>query len=119
MTTTRPGDIILVCYPYTNLQDCKKRPAMVVSSSEHNRSSGQCVVIPITSSVHRALEDREVLIDGSERVQTGLYKTSIAKAGILFTIESPMILKSIGSAPQGLLRRTVTEVLKVFPTWSD
>ncbi|MGC9346584.1 MAG: type II toxin-antitoxin system PemK/MazF family toxin [Anaerolineae bacterium] len=110
MTTTEQGDVVLVNYPTTDLRATKKRPAVVISSSAYNRESLDCVVVPVTSRINRAPSPYEVLVDGYDQAEAGLYKPSLVKAGVLFTIEQGMIQRSIGSTPKLLLEKILTAV---------
>ena len=43
MTGFKQGDVILVPYPFGERAGGKKRPALVVSASEHNQATGELV----------------------------------------------------------------------------
>ena len=51
MTDYKQGDVILVPYPFGERASGKKRPALVVSSSEYNQATGELVIAQITSRV--------------------------------------------------------------------
>jgi site-specific DNA recombinase len=44
MTAYEPGDVILVPYPFDERAGGRKRPALVISSREHNEETGELVV---------------------------------------------------------------------------
>jgi hypothetical protein len=44
MTAYEPGDVILVPYPFGERAGGRKRPALVISSREHNEETGELVV---------------------------------------------------------------------------
>lgn len=49
------GDIVIVKFPYTNLQGSKLRPAIIVSNSEVNSSNDYIVVMLTTQNVRGRL----------------------------------------------------------------
>ncbi len=43
------GDVVLVPFPFTNQAASKKRPAIVVSNGNYNRTKPDVVVMAVTS----------------------------------------------------------------------
>ena len=114
MTTTSQGEVVLIDYPTTDLRSTKKRPAIVISSQDYNRGSPDCVVVPVTSQINRAPSPYEVFVDGGEQRRAGLYKPSIVKASVMFTVERGMIRETIGTTPTDLLQRIMSAVCRVL-----
>ena len=56
MTTYKPGDILLVPFPFTDHTATKQRPAVVLSSELYNRSNPDLIIAPITSKVYRTAQ---------------------------------------------------------------
>ena len=48
-TVFKPGDVILLSYPFGQGAGVRKRPALVVSSSAFNQETGELVIAQITS----------------------------------------------------------------------
>jgi mRNA interferase MazF len=53
MTRYRPGDIVLVRFPFTDLSASKKRPALVLSTPGFTARQGDVVVLAMTSQPQR------------------------------------------------------------------
>ena len=51
MTDYKQGDVILVPYPFGERASSKKRPALVISSTEYNQATGELVIAQITGRV--------------------------------------------------------------------
>lgn len=105
------GDIVLVLFPFTNQTQAKQRPAVVVSSSAYNARRLDVVLMAITSQVHTPLEFGETEIAAWQ--QAGLIKPSVAKP-LVFTLEKPRVIKSIGrleSADRARLETTLRSIL--------
>jgi len=114
MMSIRKGDVVLIPYPYTDMSATKKRPSLVISSTEHNSSKHECILMPITSQTQNAERRGYVLIAGQERAQSGLRYDSVVKTDILFTFENSMIVKKIGSAPRAVMTKVYTMLKHVL-----
>jgi mRNA interferase MazF len=49
MTTSEPGNIVLVRFPFTDLTSTKQRPALIISPREYSLLHGDVVLMPLTS----------------------------------------------------------------------
>ena len=49
MTRCKPGDVVLVRFPFTDLSSAKKRPALVLSVPAFTARQGDVVVLAMTS----------------------------------------------------------------------
>ena len=56
-------DIILVPFPFTDLTNSKRRPALIISNNKFNKESGDVIVCAITSNI----SDDSILIQPIER----------------------------------------------------
>lgn len=96
MTTYSPGDIVLCPFPFTDLTDVKRRPALVVSSEEYNAAMGDVVLAPITSNLSAPP------VPGDHRIQdwgeSGLIGPSVVRAK-LTTIDSNLFVRTLGRLP--------------------
>jgi mRNA interferase MazF len=54
MTDYSFGDVILVPFPFTDQTTSKKRPAIVVSSSDYNFNRPDLVLLAVTSQVRKS-----------------------------------------------------------------
>ena len=93
MTIYELGDIVLVPFPFSNLLTTKKRPAVVISSTQYNILTADIVIIAITSQTQRVLGIGECIIEDYQAA--GLYKNSTIKPAIA-TIEQTLVLKKLG-----------------------
>ncbi len=104
------GDIVLVPFPFTNQRGTKKRPAVVGSSNIYNSSRRDLILFAVTSQVRKPLNLGEVEI--IEWQKAGLLKPSVIKP-VLTTIESNLILKSLGTLENSDLLK-LQNILKVI-----
>lgn len=92
-TSCKFGDVVLVGFPFTNLQAVKKRPAVVINSSAYSAQRKDLIVLAITSQVQHSLELGEQLI--GEWQQAGLLKASAFKP-LIATLEQGTVLRRLG-----------------------
>lgn len=92
-TTYRRGDVVLVPFPYTDLTNSKKRPALVVSGASYGPAD--IIVAQITGNVtvHR-FGDHAV----TGWRQAGLLIPSIVRAK-LATLDRAMVQRKLGRMP--------------------
>ena len=87
------GDIILVRFPFTNLQTTKQRPAVIVSGSAHNQARNDVVILAITGQTKVTSEYAHCEV--ADWQAAGLLKISVLKP-IVATIEQEMIIRILG-----------------------
>ncbi len=90
--TYEPFSIIVVPFPFTDKDYTKKRPALVMSSLEHQEQTNHISLLMITSAKNSAWTSDYVIniLEG-----TGINAQSIIRQK-LFTIDSRLVIKSIG-----------------------
>jgi len=93
MINYKRGDVVLVPFPFSDQTAIKKRPAVIISSNEHNDNSSDVIIIAVTSQINNVIEIGECLIIDWQKA--GLMKLSSIKSAIS-TIEKALILKNLG-----------------------
>ncbi len=97
MTTYRRWDIVLVPFPFSDLTAAKKRPALVLSPNEFNRSGADLVVAFITSRMDVSPRPGDYRIRSWK--ESGLPKASLLRMK-LATIDRDTVVKKIGRLRQ-------------------
>ena len=87
------GDVVLVPFPFTDQSGIKKRPAVIVSSTEYQTQRRDLVIMAITSQVRPRPAFGEFTI--AEWKKAGLIAPSAVKP-VLTTIEKRLVLKKLG-----------------------
>jgi mRNA interferase MazF len=93
MTPCEFGEVVLVTFPFTNLQSGKKRPAVVVSDAAYQRQRPDVILMAITSQVRQPLAFGEYLLQDWQ--QAGLLKPSVLKP-LIATLEQGAIVRTLG-----------------------
>lgn len=103
------GDVVVTPFPYSDLSDSKKRPALVVATLK-----GEDVILcQITT---RAIaDDYSIPIEDKDFASGGLKKASNVRPNRLFTADSRLILYRAGVlSPEKMadVMRVIFEILK-------
>lgn len=74
-TACKFGDVVLVVFPFTNLQATKKRPAVVISNAACQQGRPDVILMAITSQIRQPLAFGDYLL--TDWQQAGLLKPSV------------------------------------------
>ena len=102
----KKGTVVLTLFPFTDLTNTKRRPAVVVSGNYSNQDD--VIVAFISSVIPAELSETDFVYDMSQQdfQQSGLKKISVIKLGKLVTVN-----KSIISGELGLLGDDTIEII--------
>ncbi|MBI4032297.1 type II toxin-antitoxin system PemK/MazF family toxin [Candidatus Berkelbacteria bacterium] len=102
------GDVVVVRFPYSDLQGSKRRPALVLAQAEFEN----LILCQITS---RAYTSRTaVRLVKSDVVDGALPVTSYVRPDKLFTAEPIIIEKHVGRVTTELRQKILARVRKIF-----
>src|SRR5438552_984405 len=90
MTRYRPGDVVLVRFPFTDLSTTKNRPALVLSTPGFAARQGDVVVLAMTSK-----PQREAKLRLSRWQSAGLPKPTWLKP-VVGTLATSLVLRRLG-----------------------
>lgn len=105
------GQIVLVCFPFTDLSSTKQRPAVVISNVEYNQKRPDLILIAVTSQIRTSASFGEMIITNWQ--SAGLLKPSAVKP-IIFTANKSIIKKPIGrlsSNDQQILKTAINIII--------
>jgi len=107
----KPGTIVLVNFPFTDLQSSKVRPALVLTTK-----GDDVIILGIFSKIPDEFRDFWVKIDETDKNfrLTGLKKTSIIKTEKITVIHRSLIRRELGHLSQELLQRVKKTLLKTL-----
>lgn len=87
------GDVVLVAFPFTNLQTSKKRPAVIISRKRYQQNRPDVILMAITSQVRQPLTTGEAILHDWQAA--GLAKPSVLKP-LIATLEQSQIVQVMG-----------------------
>ena len=94
MTGYRPGDVVLVPYPFGYGAGGRKRPALVVSGEGYNQGTGELVIAQITSRISAPPRRGDYRIE--EWREAKLPRPALVRAR-LATVEVTLVFRRLGS----------------------
>ena len=107
-TSIEQRTIILIPFPYTDLSGAKKRPALVISSSEFNAKNEDVICCLITSNPE--VTQHSIKITNKDMESGYLDFESKIKPYRLFTINKKLIYKSLGRLSVEKSKEAIEEV---------
>ena len=113
MMKLESGAIVLVTFPFTDLQSSKVRPALVLSSK-----GDDVIIVGIFSKDSEELRESWVRIDEFDSAfgQTGLKKASIIKTEKIAVVHRSLIRKELGCLPSERMqevKQTLRKTLEI------
>lgn len=103
------GDVVLLPYPFTDLQATKVRPAIVVAAEDGKYSD--VFVVPVTSRISALNSGEYVLKNWSS---AGLNVPSAVKRGCVL-VDTALILKKVGTCS----KPDVTALNRALKQWLE
>ncbi len=96
MTICDRGDVVLVPFPFTDLSEVKRRPALVISTGEYNRATGDLVIAQITSRIRAPQRPGDHHVEKWR--EAGLVSSSLVRAR-LTTLQNALLIRVLGRMP--------------------
>ena len=93
MTVYDQGDVILVPYPFGDRVGGRKRPALVVSPTEYNQSTGELIIAQITGRQSENARCGDCPINDWKAAN--LPRPALVRAR-LATLETSLVLRRLG-----------------------
>jgi len=87
-------DIVLLSFPFSDLQSSKIRPAIVLSNDKYNKSSEDFVAVPLTSNLK--IRDYAILLTSKELESGKLIVNSKVKVDRIFSVSQKLVRMKIG-----------------------
>jgi mRNA interferase MazF len=111
----KPGEVVLVRFPFAELATTKKRPALVLARTTRSPRNRLVTLAMITSQVEalRLLGD-VVLVDWKG---AGLLHPSLLRMAKVATVDEHLVDKSIGRLSERDMRQGRDAFHRVFSAW--
>lgn len=93
----KPGDIVLVRFPFSDQKATKQRPAVVLAVRRFGRVEDLCLAMITRNIKNQTSED--VVIDSKHKdfKKTGLDVKSLIRVHRIVTLEDKEVIKKLGS----------------------
>jgi len=110
MTSCERGDVVLVRFIFADETGARRRPAVIVSTSDYHQGRQEAIMAAVTSNVDRRLVGDHLIAGWQE---AGLLFPSVATA-IIRTIKQTMIERRLGTMPAADMQAIEEELKHVL-----
>lgn len=108
VTPSAAGAVVLVSFPFTDLSEAKRRPAVVLA----NAGRGDWVLCQVTSNAYA--DPLAVELTSADFMTGSLHRVSYARPGKLFTANQRLIATEVGRLRDDAFRRVVDAVVRLL-----
>lgn len=108
MATFVKGDVVIVPFPFSDLSQTKRRPALIVAELSGN----DLILCQITSQAK--LDSYAITITNADFDNGGLNKNSNVRPNRLFTFDRQIILYKAGQLKADKLKEVVKKIIRIF-----
>jgi mRNA interferase MazF len=105
-------DLVLLPFPFSDQQNSKVRPAIVVSNDYYNTKSADCILVPLTTVIKD--EPYSILVTQDDLASGELLRTSRVRADKIFNIEKSIISMKIGVITEKTFDKIKVEIYKTL-----
>ena len=108
------GDILLLSFPFTDLQTRKVRPALVVSSNSFNRRNQDAIFVFITTKEYTGPFDIRIKETDLSFQTTKLKAASTFRISKIMCLEQKLAVRRLGHADKIILNKVNTALKSLF-----
>ncbi len=105
-------DLVLISFPFSNLQESKVRPVIVMSNDQYNKKFDDFIAVPLTSNMK--IRYHAIVITTQELESGKLIVDSQAKVDKIFAVEQSLIRKKIGTVKKAVHERLKRALLEII-----
>lgn len=109
-----PGDLVIVPFPFSDLSDAKRRPALVLSTAAFNAGGEDFIACGVTSNLPNAAHS--VLLRPRDMASGALLAVSRIKVDRLTTLHRKLVLKKVGRVKPGVVGQALRELWRLLPS---
>lgn len=102
------GDVVVVPFPFSDLTEAKRRPALVIATPEGD----DVILCQITSKTIK--DTYALLLDDSDFKTGSLKQSSNIRPNRIFTADSHIILYRVGNLKPGKLTEVIKKVVQIL-----
>jgi mRNA interferase MazF len=102
------GDVVVVPFPFSDLTQSKKRPALVISVLEGD----DLILCQITSQLIK--DNYSILIDDKDFKEGSLKQQSNLRPNRIFTADSHVVLYRVGNLKSDKLNEIIKKVIEII-----
>ena len=101
------GDVVVVPFPFSDLSQAKRRPALIISKLEGD----DLILSQITSQFVK--DSYAISIEGKDFEEGGLKQKSNVRPNRLFTSDTHIVLYRIGNLKKDKLNEIIEKIIEI------
>lgn len=113
----KPGDVVLVKFPFTHLLTTKKRPALVMQVASHSPKIKLVTLAMITSRMEGMHLPGDVVLEDWEK--SHLLHPSLVRLCKMATVDQELIIKTMGALTSADTRSVRKLFWKLYDHWLE
>lgn len=102
------GDVVVLPFPFSDLSDSKKRPALIAANLEGEDT----ILCQITSEAR--IDCSSIVLTSSDFKKGSLNQTSLIRANKIFTADKSIILYKAGSLKEAKIKEVEKTIINIF-----
>lgn len=102
------GEVVVVPFPFSNLTQTKRRPALVIASL----AGDDVILCQITSQSKR--DNYAITLMQEDFASGSLNQTSNIRPNRIFTADQSIILYSVGHLKPEVLKKVITQIIAIL-----
>jgi mRNA interferase MazF len=113
--TSKPGEVVLVQFPFSDLSKSKQRPALVLATTVYSRNLSLITIAMITSQTDQPSIPGDLILEDWEK--SGLLHPSRLRLAKIATLEAELVKKKLGTLSTGDQKKTAKAMRGIFKHW--
>lgn len=109
-------DILLIPIPFTDLTSNKKRPVLVLSNDEYNKTNQDILVSAITSNIEK--RKYSVIIEKTDLSEGELKVKSMIRVDKIYTLSQKIVIKKFGAVNEKCFNQIIQKIHKLIESKS-
>ena len=102
------GDVVVIPFPFSDLSQSKRRPALVIAPLERN----DVILCQLTSKIVK--DTYAIPIDDADFASGSLKQPGNIRPNRLFTADTHIILYRVGSIKEGKLAQVLDKLIEII-----
>ena len=100
-TMYKQGEIVLIPVSFTDLSATKRRPVLIISNDNYNKTTNDLIVVEITSN----LTPRAISLTNKDLTNGQLPISSVIRYDKIYTLDQKIVIKSLGTVSRDILTK--------------
>ncbi len=102
------GDVVVLPFPFSDLSNSKRRPALVLA-----RLKGDDIILAQITSKFR-LDEYSIPLNEEDFKKGGLNRSSLVRTNRIFTADQSIILYKVGSVKESLMNIITQKIIDIL-----